>query len=182
MKTPILETERLILRPISLDDAPDIQKHINNWNIIRYITAPWPYPDGAALGHIEATLSDVEKGNQISWVITLKETNKLIGRIDYCDLLEESPKRGFWLAEPFQGQGYMTESVISTQDYMFFEYGLEKITVSNIKSNQGSRRVKEKTGARFLGEKVEAVRGKEHTLDVWEVTRENWAKTRGRKI
>ena len=50
MATPILTTERLMLRPLALSDAPAIQRHFNNWNIIRNLAAvvPWPYPaDGA---------------------------------------------------------------------------------------------------------------------------------------
>src|SRR5690242_7386141 len=35
MLAPTLLTERLILRPLALSDAPAIQRHFNNWNIIR---------------------------------------------------------------------------------------------------------------------------------------------------
>jgi hypothetical protein len=33
--TPTLQTKRLVLRPLALSDAPDIQRHFNNWNVIR---------------------------------------------------------------------------------------------------------------------------------------------------
>ncbi|MGH1455366.1 MAG: GNAT family N-acetyltransferase [Alphaproteobacteria bacterium] len=180
MKTPILKTPRLILRPITIDDAPEVQKNFNNWNIIKYVTAPWPYPDDGARTQIQDVLSEVQKGNQLSWVIILKSTKEFIGRIDYCRLAEKNPKRGFWLAEPFQGKGFMTEAVCITQDYMFNQCGLEKITVRNLKGNVSSRRVKEKTGARFIGNKTEIVRGKEFKCDVWEVTKESWEEAKGR--
>jgi RimJ/RimL family protein N-acetyltransferase len=54
MLTPRLETERLILRPMALSDAPAIQRHFNNWNIIQNLATvvPWPYPaDGAGDFH-----------------------------------------------------------------------------------------------------------------------------------
>lgn len=148
-----------------MDDAQAIQKHINNWNIIRYINAPWPYPDGGAEEHLREVISEVNKGNQLSWALTLQTTKEFVGKIDYCFLGNSQARRGFWLAEPFHGQGYMTEAVTATQDCMFFdcmffEYGLEKITVSNLKGNDGSIRVKEKTGAQFIGEKSEIVREK----------------------
>jgi hypothetical protein len=48
--TPILQTQRLTLRPLALSDAPAIQRHFNNWNIIKHLAAvvPWPYPDNGA--------------------------------------------------------------------------------------------------------------------------------------
>ena len=76
MKTPTLETERLILRPISLDDTPAVQEHINNWNIVRYINAPWPYPDDGALTHTQELLQAEEAGNQLIWTVVLKETKE----------------------------------------------------------------------------------------------------------
>ncbi len=50
MNTPTIQTSRLILRPLALSDAPAIQRHFNNWNIIRNLASvvPWPYPDDGA--------------------------------------------------------------------------------------------------------------------------------------
>lgn len=50
MHTPVIQTPRLILRPLALTDAPAIQRHFNNWNIIKNLASvvPWPYPDDGA--------------------------------------------------------------------------------------------------------------------------------------
>jgi len=50
MDTPTLQTDRLILRPLALPDAPAIQRHFSNWNVIRNLSkvVPWPYPDDGA--------------------------------------------------------------------------------------------------------------------------------------
>jgi len=55
MKTPALETERLILRPLTLDDAPAIQKYFNDWHIIKNLSkaVPWPYPANGAENFIK---------------------------------------------------------------------------------------------------------------------------------
>lgn len=182
---PRLDTPRLLLRPITLDDAPAIQTHFGRWEIIGNLAmaVPWPYPEDGALRFIEdVVLPGAADGTKVYWAITEKtDPDALIGIIDYR-VGNERDNRGFWLAEPFQGRGYMTEAVEAFQDYVFFELGVERIFVTNSVTNARSRRVKEKTGARLLGEiEVDHHSGNSRT-ERWEVTREGWAKLRGRSL
>ena len=64
MDTPTLLTDRLTLRPLALSDAPAIQRHFNNWNIIRNLATvvPWPYPDDGAETFIKRQLSRIAAG------------------------------------------------------------------------------------------------------------------------
>lgn len=186
MKIPTLKTERLILRAYGVDDILAIQEYFDNWAIVKYTGAPWPYPkDGAKTNMIEHTLPNIAAGKAIGWAITspdVKRHDGFIGRIDYR-FHEHEIDRGFWLAIPFQGKGYMTEAVIATQDYMFFEHGLDKFTVRNTQSNSKSYRIKEKTGATFMGKEQQSCSPHiDEPADLWEVTRENWAKIRGRSL
>ncbi|MCB9983975.1 MAG: GNAT family N-acetyltransferase [Rhodospirillales bacterium] len=182
MKTPILETQRLILRPISLDDAPAIQKHFNNWEIIQNLSmqVPWPYPDDGAETFIRDSVLPriAEKGNMI-WVLVSKfGSDEAIGIIDFGQNETKHGDRGFWIAEEFQGQGLMSEAVVCVNDFLFFELGLEKFRVTNAKNNEASRKVKQKTGAQFIGmQKLKHHNGEEES-EIWEVTRENWARIR----
>lgn len=181
MKTPILETECLILRPVTLDDAPAIQKYFNNWDIVQHLATviPWPYPDDGAESFVrDQCLPAMEKGESFVWVITLKSGDgEAIGVIDFHGRQRTGGgDRGFWIGVPFQGKGYMTEAIAATNDFLFFEAGIERFVVFNAKVNVRSRRVKEKTGAKFL----EIVRLNHHSgtseTEKWEVTRENWEK------
>ena len=184
MKIPTLKTERLILRPLTLDDVPAIQDYFNDWEMIKFTTAPWPYPLDSARENILSVLSNIEQGKQVDWAITLPTEpryNGFIGRVDYR-FKEHYTDRGFWLARPFQNQGFMTEAIIATQDYMFFERKLETLRVRNNLSNIASRRIKEKTGGVRIGEEEAEFSHLNEPLEVWEVTRENWAKIRGRKL
>lgn len=49
MNTPILRTANIVLRPVSVADAPALQTHFVNGHVVKHIGAiPWPYlPDGA---------------------------------------------------------------------------------------------------------------------------------------
>jgi len=52
--TPTLTSPRLLLSPLKLDDAPQIQLLFPHWEIVRYLAAqvPWPYPADGAFRHI----------------------------------------------------------------------------------------------------------------------------------
>ena len=73
--TPTLQTARLVLRPLALSDAPDIQRHFNNWNIIRHLArvVPWPYPDDGAESFVKGELGKIAAGEEIyHWILTLQ--------------------------------------------------------------------------------------------------------------
>ena len=70
----------------------------------------------------------------------------------------------------------MSEAIAAVNDYLFFEVGLEKFTVLNAKSNITSRRVKEKTGAVFIGLTELEHHSGETEAELWDITRENWEK------
>lgn len=185
MKTPVLETERLILRPVTLDDAPAIQKYFNNWNIIQHLNAgiPWPYPDDGAETFLRNNfLPRMQSGISCVWAITIKtHGDDAVGVIDFGGgRSEQHEDRGFWLAEPFHGHGYMTEAVAATQDYLFFEVGIERFLATNAITNKGSRRVKQKTGAQFLKTGSVPHHNGVSETEIWEVTREEWEKIRNK--
>lgn len=179
MKIPTLETQRLILRPINMDDVPAIQKYFNDWDIIKYTRAIWPYNPEDTVDHVKDTIYKNETGHHITWVITQKDQPEMIGRIDYR-YNENDIGRGFWLAKPHHKKGIMTEAIIATQNYMFFERNIERIIVDNDISNVGSRRIKEKTGATLLGTKLCKDTHLKEEIQTWEVTKEAWTKIRNK--
>ncbi len=72
MDTPTIQTRRLILRPLALSDASAIQRHFNNWNVIKNLASvvPWPYPDDGAETFIRQQLEKIAAGEEIyQWVL-----------------------------------------------------------------------------------------------------------------
>jgi [ribosomal protein S5]-alanine N-acetyltransferase len=124
METPVIETLRLTLRPLALSNAPAIQRHFNNWNVIRNLATvvPWPYPDDGAETFIKRELAKIAAGEEIyQWALTLRAGDgQAIGKINFRPRADGAKgNRGFWLAEPYWNQGLMTEAIASVNDFCF---------------------------------------------------------------
>lgn len=183
MKTPLLETERLILRPVCLDDAPAIQKHFNNWNIIQQLPkeVPWPYPDGAAEWYMtEDLFPRIESGDTHSWVLVIKDDpdQEAIGSVEFRLKKARDGNRGFWLAEHHWGKGLMTEALHPIHEFVFGSLGVTEFTICNAIGNAKSTSVKKKTGAKMLGLVDLPHHNGIDRAELWEVTKETWEKTR----
>ncbi|MCD8494009.1 MAG: GNAT family N-acetyltransferase [Alphaproteobacteria bacterium] len=182
MKTPALETARLILRPVTLEDAPAIQKHFAHWDIIKNLgkVVPWPYPeDGALIFLRDNLIPRIESGDTHAWAITLKEGNgEAVGLVDFRISSTTKGNRGFWIGLEYQRQGLMTEALTPIQDFIFNELNVESFIVCNAEGNIGSRRVKKKTGAEFLDYIHLPHHNGTDRSERWIVTKESWLKTR----
>lgn len=128
-------------------------------------------------------LPAVEKGEALIWAITSKlgaDQGQLIGIMDYRLLDSPLDNRGFWLSEEHHGKGWMSEAIIATQDYVFFEYGVEQLTLSNAVTNPASRRLKQKYDVEYLETATLEHHNGDCIQERWRITRENWARFRGK--
>ncbi len=168
-----------------ISDAPAIQRHFNNWNIIKNLASvvPWPYPDDGAETFIRLQLEKIAAGEEIyQWVLALRSGDgQAIGNIHFRPNAD-SPKgnRGFWLAEPYWNRGLMTEAIASVNDFAFQTLGIESFHVCNAAFNAASRRVKQKTGAEFVGYVEIPHHDGQTKSEKWKVTRESWLGRRGK--
>jgi len=180
--TPVLETPRLVLRPLRRKDAPVLQHRFPRWEIVRHLDAkiPWPYPPGGAAAHIETCLDEMAQGQKAHWAIIPKSgPADLIGVIAlWPDDGVTRDQRGFWLDPDFQRQGLMTEAAERVTAYAFTELGWPHLWLSNAQDNHASRRIKEKQGARLvdlmIGRYVEGT----GPQMVWQLLREDWMERR----
>ncbi|MFY2084391.1 GNAT family N-acetyltransferase, partial [Achromobacter xylosoxidans] len=89
---PALDTRRLLLRPLSLDDAPAIQRIFPQWEVVRYLAdqVPWPYPEDGARTYVEqVALPAMRRGMQWHWSLRPRaEPQRLIGIIS---LMRDEP-------------------------------------------------------------------------------------------
>ncbi|MGC2620377.1 MAG: GNAT family N-acetyltransferase [Acidobacteriaceae bacterium] len=173
---PVLETPRLILRPLELADAEPIQRLFAHWEVVRYLNAivPWPFPEGAALHHIrDAALPAMASGNEWHWTLRLRSNpEEIIGRISLYR--REENQRGFWLGVPWHGAGLMTEAVIAANDYWFDVLGFPVLRAPKAVANIASRRISEKTGMRLVGTNESDYVSGRLPGEIWEITADEW--------
>lgn len=177
---PNLQTERLLLRPLALADAPQIQQIFPQWEILRYMngTIPWPYPpDGAETFLREAALPQMEQGECWHWSIRPKEQReRLIGVISLQQL--EDNHRGFWLDPAWQRRGLMTEAATEVMRFWFEDLAMPVMRVPKAAGNLASRRISEKEGMRMVAHAEKDFVSGRLPVDIWEITAAEWRANR----
>lgn len=181
--TPMLETARLILRPMEMRDAPAIQRIFPQWEVVKHLHAgiPWPYPDDGAATNIAMSLETRARGEKFYWVITLKGGDDVArGRIDLwpCDG-QAQDMRGFWLDPLLQGHGLMTEAAEAVTRYAFEVLEWPLLYLTNSVENHASGRIKEKQGATRVRVEPKAFVSGPGERQVWLLTRETWLARQG---
>ena len=146
-----LETERLILRPITIDDADEVFKYSSEANVGR--RAGWK-PHESREETIEVMkLVFIDKAGVFALVY--KETGKIIGSIGLiCDPKRENNAArmlGYAISEHFWGKGLMTEAAKEIIRYGFDDLKLKLISAYCYPHNLGSKRVLEKCGFTYEG-------------------------------
>ncbi len=174
--TPTLSTPRLLLPPLELADAPQIQLLFPHWEVVRYLAAqvPWPYPADGAYRHIrDMALPAVERGEAWHWTLRLKSApDQIIGSIDLRK--KENDNRGFWLGLPWQRQGLMTEACEAVTDFWFDTLNFPVLRAPKAVANVASRRISEKQGMRLVAtEDRDYVSGR-FPSEIWEITAQEW--------
>ena len=151
---PTLETERLLLRPVDLIDAPRIEALAGDKRIsATTLSIPHPYPEGGAMMWIQQVLERRGRSDMdCSFAILRKADTVLMGAIGihpYPDGFRA--ELGYWIGVDYWGQGYMTEAVRRVIQYGFEDMSLERINAWHFMQNPASGRVMQKAGMTFEG-------------------------------
>lgn len=173
---PDLETARLWLRPLTLQDADRIQEHFAHWDIVRLMAAavPWPYPpDGALTWCRDVALPQMACGEAWHWTIRLKdEPDQVIGVISL--MKGDDNNRGFWIGREWQGRGLATEAADAVTGFWFDVLQFPVLRVPKAAANLASRRVSEKQHMRVVAREVRDHVSGPALDEIWEITADEW--------
>lgn len=168
--TKILNSQRLLLRPYVLEDAPTM---FENWasraDNVTYVT--WPPHESVAFTKqlLKEWIASYENPGFFHWVIALKEQPEVvIGDISviHTNPSTQSCELGYILSQDYWGQGLMTEALQAVIAFLFQEVHINRITADHAVDNPASGRVMEKAGMKYEGTFRQAVNLKGKLVDV----------------
>jgi RimJ/RimL family protein N-acetyltransferase len=172
----ILETERLSIRRLVMDDLDSLAALYSDRDIRRY------FPDGDhGILTYEETKEELEwflNGHPTHpelglWATIHKETEKFIGR---CGLLpwtidgREEVEIAYLLDKNYWGQGLATEAARGIKKYAFDKLHLSRLICLIDPQNQASRRVAEKVGM-TLEREVDGIAGDNFPTVIYSITK-----------
>lgn len=176
---PILVTDRLLLRPFTLADAPEVQRLAGDYEVAsRTLDIPYPYPDGAAEDWIATHRPGFEKRMHVVYAVTCPEGQDLVGAVGLVEmnLRHGRAELGYWVAKHSWGRGYATEAARAVIEYGFRVLELHRIYAMHFSRNPASGRVMEKCGMVHEAHLREHNRkwGVFEDVDIWGVLSDDW--------
>ena len=142
-------SDRIRLTPVTLSDRQALLTHLNQTQSFGKQTESIPYPYTEF--HADSWLSSlpyqsIARTGQALWAIR-DHDQAMIGCVGFKDfVLEHKAEIGYWLAQPYWGQGLATQVVRSLCAYAFEHYQLRRIQARVFGSNQASANVLMKAG------------------------------------
>ncbi|MFW9869608.1 MAG: GNAT family N-acetyltransferase [Candidatus Thorarchaeota archaeon] len=145
---PILETNRLVLRQLSIDDSENWFKNLSDDGVAVLIGMEPLENVEDSKSIINSFLDRYEKKNGMAWAIILKENESFIGTCSYekIDSHNLSGEIGYDLLKKFWGHGFMAEALSAIIDYGFESLRLNRIEAHTAAINSASRNLLRRLG------------------------------------
>ncbi|HFL2713436.1 TPA: GNAT family N-acetyltransferase [Legionella pneumophila] len=150
---PVIETQRLVLRPPKLGDEKQLNQAINRSLAELKRWMPWASDPSMAptIRFVKSAIASwaSEKPTDFPLVVIHKESQMIIGGSGFNDRSKpEVPmfEIGYWLATEFTGQGLATEMVKALTRFAFEKFHAARVQIITQVGNEASRRVAEKSG------------------------------------
>ena len=140
-----------ILRAWDVEDAENLVKYANNFNIAKNMTDafPHPYTIADAKKFIEFATKDIPI--HIFAIDIHGEAVGGIGIHPQSDVHRKNAELGYWLAQDFWSKGIITKAIREIVDFAFTAYDINRVFARPYGSNLASQRVLEKSGFKLEG-------------------------------
>jgi RimJ/RimL family protein N-acetyltransferase len=157
-----IETERLLLKLISLDYKEDIFKEFSP-EITVYMSPRPAESIQETINFINTSTKEILEGKNLQVVILNKETNEFLGCGGLHNLDTKTPELGIWIKKSAHGHGYGVEAMNAVKNWADKNIDYEYIIYPVVDKNISSRKIPESMGGKIereyeettgLGQKV----------------------------
>ncbi|PLR79736.1 N-acetyltransferase [Bacillus canaveralius] len=145
---PIIETERLILKEVTTEDANDMFKYLSDKDVVKHMgLAPFQTVKDV-WDEINWYNSIIKEGTGIRWGVTLKDFGKIIGSCGFLNMVTKHHRAevGFELSKDYWGKGIASEALEAVVKFGYHHYQLERIEALIEPANLPSQKLVEKQG------------------------------------
>ena len=175
---PTLETPRLRLRKMRLDDAEAHFAYASDPLVAEH-TGWYPYQSvEASRDFLKVMVDRYAAGQEAGWAIALKEDDRLVGTAGFFSwsVPHRRAEVGYSLARWLWNRGLMTEALRAMIDFGFDRMNLNRIEARCKVENAASARVMEKAGMTFEGvlREHQLAKGAFETMKLYSVLRREW--------
>ncbi len=153
------------VRSYRIDDAPSLARYANNRNISRNMRDTFPFPYTLTDAHDWISLVMQQSPEANFAIASADEVIGGIGLIFRDDIHRRSAEIGYWLGEPFWGQGIATAALRAVTDHAFANHDLARLEAHVFEWNPASMRVLEKVGYVLEGKLRQSITKESQTID-----------------
>lgn len=149
MHNYIIETDRLILRPLRVDDCDAVFQWVSDEDVTRYMV----YNTYQSVDQVVDWLTFLQQpDSEYHFGFVRKADNLLIGS---GSIGPDIRRDGFWafgynFRKDCWGCGYATEATKAMMNFAFEMFGINKFSSSHVEQNKASGHVMEKCGLQFV--------------------------------
>ena len=177
-RIPILETERLILRRMKVEDAGDMYEYACQPEVTKYLTWSPHTSRDYTRDYLTYVQKQYEEGEYYDWALIYKEEMKMIGTCGFTSFDDENNagEIGYVLNPDYWGKGLAAEAVREVLKFGFQRLNLHRIEAKHIEGNNQSRRVMEKCGMSYEGTHRSSmyIKGEYRTICICAILREEF--------
>jgi [ribosomal protein S5]-alanine N-acetyltransferase len=144
----ILETERLRLTPLTVEDAPLVYPFMSDPEVMAHWDRDAIEDPDEVEAAVAAQVAEMEERKALYWALRLAETDQFLG---YCELVEldwrhHRGELGFIVAREAWGRGYATEAAAALLAHFASSLGLKRLIARTHVGDGRSERVLTKLG------------------------------------
>lgn len=150
---PVLQSETVVLRALTMEDAPKLVENCRNLEAVRWTTVPLNYTDEHAETFIRSITPDGwSTGKTLTFAVADPDTDQLLGVVDLQCNNPGTAAVGINFGPDARGTGAAAAAVRVLLDYAFNQLNLSYVHWSAMVPNWGSRKLAWKLGFNFDGE------------------------------